>query len=109
MFPVVQKTLDYITESLAKGGKDELRKFGVFDVKIRKARAGLNPQRPEINEPIPALSMVKFKVGKEMRAQVLKLSTRLENGFLKQEGMVRLLGSLQGIFRDARPRFISQP
>jgi nucleoid DNA-binding protein len=38
VFDVVQKTLDYITESLAKGDKVELRNFGVFDVKIRKAR-----------------------------------------------------------------------
>ncbi len=30
VFDVVQKTLNYITESLAKGDKVELRKFGVF-------------------------------------------------------------------------------
>ena len=34
---VVQKTLDYITEALAKGDKVELRNFGVFEVKVRKA------------------------------------------------------------------------
>jgi nucleoid DNA-binding protein len=76
VFAVVQKTLDYITESLAKGGKVELRKFGVFEVKIRKARVGRNPHRPEIDVPIPARSMVKFKSGKEMRAQVLKLTPK---------------------------------
>ena len=38
VFDVVQKTLDHIAEALAKGGKVELRNFGVFDVKIRKAR-----------------------------------------------------------------------
>jgi len=74
VFAVVQKTLDYITESLAKGGKVELRNFGVFDVKIRKARVGRNPNRPEIDVPIPDRSMVKFKAGKVMRAQVLKLT-----------------------------------
>jgi nucleoid DNA-binding protein len=73
VFAVVQKTLDHITESLAKGGKVELRKFGVFEVKIRKARVGRNPRRPEIDVPVPARSMVKFKAGKEMRARVLKL------------------------------------
>jgi nucleoid DNA-binding protein len=107
VFAVVQKILDYITESLAKDGKVKPCKFGVFYVKIRKTRAGRNPQRPEINVPIPARSMVKFKAGKEMRAQVLKLPTRLENGFLRQLEMVRLLGSLQGIFQDSCPRLIS--
>ena len=79
VFEVVQKTLDYITESLAKGDKVELRKFGVFEVKIRKARVGRNPNKPEIDVPIPARSMVKFKAGKEMRAQVLKLPTKSSN------------------------------
>ena len=70
---VVQKTLDHIAESLAKGDKVELRNFGVFEVKIRKARVGRNPNEPETDVPIPARSVVKFKSGKEMRAEVLKL------------------------------------
>src|ERR1700685_1367315 len=73
---VVQKTLDYIAESLAKGDKVELRNFGVFEVKVRKARVGRNPNSPETDVPIPARSMVKFKSGKEMRAQVLKLPAK---------------------------------
>jgi nucleoid DNA-binding protein len=76
VFDVVQKTLDYITESLAKGDKVELRNFGVFDVKIRKARVGRNPNKPEIDVPIPARAMVKFKAGKEMKAEVLKLTPK---------------------------------
>jgi nucleoid DNA-binding protein len=70
---VVQKTLDYISEALAHGDKVELRNFGVFEVKIRKARVGRNPNQPETDVPIPQRSMVKFKAGKEMRADVLKL------------------------------------
>jgi len=76
VFNVVQKTLDYIAEALAKGDKVELRNFGVFEVKIRKARVGRNPNKPEVDVPIPARSMVKFKAGKEMRAEVLKLATK---------------------------------
>jgi nucleoid DNA-binding protein len=72
VFDVVQKTLDYIAEAL--GDKVELRNFGVFDVKIRKARVGRNPNRPETDVPIPSRAMVKFKAGKEMRAEVLKLT-----------------------------------
>ena len=74
VFEVVQKTLDYIAESLSKGDKVELRNFGVFEVKVRKARVGRNPNRPETDVPIPARAMVKFKAGKEMRAEVLKLT-----------------------------------
>ena len=74
---VVQKTLDHISEALAKGDKVELRNFGVFEVKIRKARVGRNPNAPETDVPIPARSVVKFKSGKEMRAEVLKLGSKL--------------------------------
>jgi nucleoid DNA-binding protein len=76
VFDVIQKTLDYISESLANGDKVELRNFGVFEVKVRKARVGRNPNKPETDVPIPARAMVKFKAGKEMRAQVLKLPAK---------------------------------
>ena len=76
VFGVVQKTLDHITESLAGGGKVELRNFGVFDVKIRKAKVGRNPRKPENVVQIPARAEVKFKAGKEMRAEVLKLTPK---------------------------------
>ncbi|MEY2525192.1 MAG: hypothetical protein QOJ66_3757 [Ilumatobacteraceae bacterium] len=70
---IVQKTLDYIAEALAKGDKVELRNFGVFEVKVRKARIGRNPNSPDTDVPIPERSVVKFKPGKEMRTQVIKL------------------------------------
>jgi nucleoid DNA-binding protein len=76
---VVQKTLDYIAESLSKGDKVELRNFGVFEVKVRKARVGRNPNSPEKDVPIPQRAVVKFKPGKEMRAEVLKLSPNSVN------------------------------
>lgn len=70
---VVQKTLDYIAEALAKGDKVELRNFGVFEVKVREARVGRNPNAPETDVPIPKRCVVKFKAGKEMRAEVIKI------------------------------------
>ena len=76
VFEVVQKTLDYIAEALSKGEKVELRNFGVFEVKVRKARVGRNPNSPETDVTIPQRAMVKFKAGKEMRADVLKLSPK---------------------------------
>ena len=74
---VVQKTLDAIAEAVARGNKVELRNFGVFEVKIRKARVGRNPNAPETDVPIPQRSVVKFKPGKEMRESVLKLTPKL--------------------------------
>ena len=71
---VVQKTLDHIAEALSKGQKVELRNFGVFEVKVRKARIGRNPNAPAADVPIPQRSVVKFKPGKEMRGEVLKIS-----------------------------------
>jgi DNA-binding protein HU-beta/integration host factor subunit alpha len=75
---VVQKTLDQISEALAKGDKVELRNFGVFDVVVRKARVGRNPRNPDKAVPIPAHAQVKFKAGKEMKVAVLKLTPKVE-------------------------------
>jgi nucleoid DNA-binding protein len=71
---VVQKTLDYIGEAVAQGTKVELRNFGVFEVKVRKARVGRNPNSPAADVRIPPRAVVKFKPGKEMREAVLRLT-----------------------------------
>ena len=75
---VIQKTLDYIAESVSKGNTVELRNFGVFEVKVRKARIGRNPNAPATDVPIPQRAVVKFKPGKEMRADVLKLTPKAD-------------------------------
>ena len=75
---VVQKTLDYVSEALARGDKVELRNFGVFEVKTRKARVGRNPNNPGTDVPIPQRSVVKFRAGKEMRTAVLQLPAHVE-------------------------------
>jgi nucleoid DNA-binding protein len=76
---VIQRTLDLLTESLASGQSVELRNFGVFEVKLRKARIGRNPNRPENDVPIPPRAIVKFKAGKEMKSRVMKLSSDLKS------------------------------
>lgn len=73
---VVQRTLDYISEAVAEGKTVELRNFGVFEVKVRKARIGRNPNAPEADVPIPPRAVVKFKPGKEMREAVIKLTPK---------------------------------
>ncbi len=69
---VIQRALDHITEALGRGQKIEFREFGVFEVRTRKPRVGRNPKRPEVDVPIPARRVVKFKPGKEMKALVLR-------------------------------------
>ena len=69
---ILQRTLDYITESLIRGDTVEFRDFGVFEVTTRKARIGRNPKRPEETVVIPARKVVKFKAGKIMKELVLK-------------------------------------
>ena len=73
VFAVVQKTLDYVTESLVKGETVEFRDFGVFEVKVRKPRIGRNPNKPETDVIIPTRAVVKFKAGKVLKAQIKQL------------------------------------
>ena len=71
VFAVVQLILDGITEALASGNDVEIRNFGVFEVRLTKARVGRNPKDPETDVPIPARATVKFKSGKLMTQRVL--------------------------------------
>jgi nucleoid DNA-binding protein len=82
-FAVIQKSLDHIVENLASGNNVELRNFGVFEVKLTKARVGRNPNKPEADVTIPARAIVKFKPGKIMRQRVLLKTDELR----KQSGL----------------------
>ena len=67
--PIVQKTLDAIINVLAEEGRVELRNFGVFEVKKRKARQGRNPRTGEkvmVGERVT----IKFKPGRVMEERV---------------------------------------
>ena len=70
VYAVIQKTLNCITEALGKGDHIELREFGVFDVCVRKARIGRNPNKPENTVRIPERKVVKFKAGKRMKETI---------------------------------------
>ena len=72
----VQQTLEIVQKALANGRNVELRNFGVLEVQVRKQRIGRNPNKPDTDVPIPARATVKFKAGKEMRAEVLKLTPK---------------------------------
>lgn len=63
---VVQKTFDCIVDSLTRGEKVELRNFGVFKLKERRARTGRNPRTGQ-TVPVPPRKVVVFKAGLEMK------------------------------------------
>ena len=66
---IVQWTFDAIIETLLKERRIELRNFGVFEVKTRKARKARNPRTDEAVD-VPAKNVVTFQPGKEMEERV---------------------------------------
>jgi integration host factor subunit beta len=66
---VVAVFFDSIVESLCRGDKVELRGFGSFRLRHRKARLGRNPKTGASVE-VPAKSVPFFKPGKELRRLV---------------------------------------
>jgi nucleoid DNA-binding protein len=70
---IVQKTFDAIVDTLIRERRIELRNFGVFEVKRRKARKARNPRTGERVEVEPK-NVVTFKPGKEMEERVRKMT-----------------------------------
>ena len=70
---IVQWTFDAIIDTLVSEGRIELRNFGVFEVKTRKARRARNPRT---NEPVTvdAKNVVTFQPGKEMEERVRNIA-----------------------------------
>jgi len=71
---IVDTLFHKMTESLKQGHRIELRGFGTFEVRERKARQGRNPKSGATvyvkNRKVPF-----FKVGKELRDRVNNIST----------------------------------
>jgi nucleoid DNA-binding protein len=68
---IVQWTFDAIIDTLIKDGRIELRNFGVFEVRRRKARRARNP-RTNDRVDVPEKNVVTFQPGKEMEERVRK-------------------------------------
>ncbi len=68
---IVQWTFDAIIDTLINDGRIELRNFGVFEVRRRKARRARNPRTNDRVE-VPAKNVVTFQPGKEMEERVRK-------------------------------------
>jgi nucleoid DNA-binding protein len=70
---IVQLTLDYLAEDIIAGNTVELRNFGVFEITVRKAKKGRNPNKPKDEVVIPEHFSVKFRSGKTLKEEVEKL------------------------------------
>jgi nucleoid DNA-binding protein len=66
---IVQRVFNGIIETLAEKGRIELRNFGVFEVKKRKARQARNPRTGE-KVLVPERAVIAFKPGLEMEERV---------------------------------------
>lgn len=67
----VEEVLEGFTEQVMAALKADqevtLSGFGTFSAKMRKARAGVNPQNPTQKIQIPAMRVPKFKAGKTLK------------------------------------------
>src|SRR5262245_47726547 len=70
---IVQLTFQAIVDTLLQDRRIELRNFGVFEVKRRKARKARNPRTGE-KVDVPPKNVVTFKPGKEMEERVRNLA-----------------------------------
>jgi integration host factor subunit beta len=66
---VLNAILDQIVRALARGDRVELRGFGVFSTKLRKARTGRNP-RTGVAVSVAQKAMLSFKAAKEMQKRL---------------------------------------
>ena len=66
---VVNTVFEEISHSLEQGRRVELRGFGSFGLKERRAREGRNPKTGD-NVTVEAKRVMFFKAGKELRERV---------------------------------------
>ena len=75
--PFVQLVINRMLETLMRDGRLELRGFGVFVVKSRKARKARNPRTEELVQ-VPDRRVICFKPGKFMKDRVNGLAPPAE-------------------------------
>ena len=73
----VKVVLDNMTETLATGGRIEVRGFGSFSLHFRKPRTGRNPKTGDTVN-LRGKHVPHFKPGKELRERVNQSNSELE-------------------------------
>ncbi|MHC4841563.1 MAG: HU family DNA-binding protein [Planctomycetota bacterium] len=66
---IIQMFIDEVINELAQGNRLELRDFGVFEVKTRKARKARNPKTGD-EVRVPEKRVVTIKPGKKMKEEI---------------------------------------
>lgn len=66
---IVHAVFDCMAEALVAGKRIELRGFGVFSVRTRRARTGRNPKTGQ-SVSIPERRTLSFAAGKELRERL---------------------------------------
>lgn len=66
---IIQSFIDEVITELANGHRMELRDFGVFEVKVRKARRARNPKTGD-EVRVPEKRVVTIKPGKKMKEKI---------------------------------------
>ena len=100
---IVQLTFDSIVETLLEVGRIELRNFGVFEVKRRKARKARNPRTGE-KVDVPPKNVVTFKPGKEMEERVRRMTNVPEMTDDEEEAVAAEVGNGRDDHEDLTPR-----
>jgi integration host factor subunit beta len=85
---IVAALFEEMTEALARGDRVELRGFGAFTVKHRKARQGRNPRTGDAVE-VDEKSVPFFKAGKELRDRLNRGSDGPARPAKAREGVLR--------------------
>jgi integration host factor subunit beta len=101
---IVQHTFDAIVETLLDQGRIELRNFGVFEVKQRKARKARNPRTGQ-RVDVPPKNVVTFKPGKEMEERVRNLpQIPVPPPDAEEELVAGAANGMRGTHPDGKPR-----
>ena len=69
---IVEHILDSMVRAIERGEKIEIRRFGSFHTRPRRARVGRNPKTGALVE-VPARRVPIFKPSKELRELVRKI------------------------------------
>src|SRR5262245_9674033 len=74
---IVNEIFQAMIDSLKKGDEIELRGFGTFRQRERRARRGRNPKTGQAVE-IPPKRVTYFKLGKELKSLLAKSDSQVE-------------------------------
>jgi len=64
--------VEIVKQTLKEGGEVNIAGFGAFSARVRKGRAGVNPQNKNEKIIIPSVTVPKFKAGKRLKDALKK-------------------------------------